>query len=37
MGLESVYGPATDRPEGTRIIRAAFERGAAHFDTEEAR
>ena len=28
MGLETVYGPATDRQEGIRIIRAAFERGA---------
>jgi aryl-alcohol dehydrogenase-like predicted oxidoreductase len=36
MGLESVYGPATDRHEGVRIIRAAFERGVTHFDTAEA-
>jgi aryl-alcohol dehydrogenase-like predicted oxidoreductase len=36
MGLETVYGPATDRQEGTRIIRAAFERGVTHFDTAEA-
>jgi aryl-alcohol dehydrogenase-like predicted oxidoreductase len=36
MGLESVYGPATDRQEGIRIIRAAFERGVTHFDTAEA-
>ena len=35
MGLEAVYGPATDRQEGTRIIRAAFERGVTHFDTAE--
>jgi aryl-alcohol dehydrogenase-like predicted oxidoreductase len=35
MGLERVYGPATDRQEGTRIIRAAFERGVTHFDTAE--
>jgi aryl-alcohol dehydrogenase-like predicted oxidoreductase len=35
MGLESVYGPATDRQEGIRIIRAAFERGVTHFDTAE--
>ena len=36
MGLETVYGPATDRQEGIRIIRAAFERGVTHFDTAEA-
>ena len=35
MGLEAVYGPATDRAEGARIIRAAFERGVTHFDTAE--
>ena len=35
MGLERVYGPATDRYEGIRIIRAAFERGVTHFDTAE--
>jgi aryl-alcohol dehydrogenase-like predicted oxidoreductase len=35
MGLEAVYGPATDRQEGARIIRAAFERGVTHFDTAE--
>jgi aryl-alcohol dehydrogenase-like predicted oxidoreductase len=35
MGLEAVYGPATDRQEGIRIIRAAFERGVTHFDTAE--
>jgi aryl-alcohol dehydrogenase-like predicted oxidoreductase len=36
MGLEAVYGPASDRQEGSRIIRAAFERGVTHFDTAEA-
>jgi aryl-alcohol dehydrogenase-like predicted oxidoreductase len=36
MGLEAVYGPATDRQEGTKIIRAAFERGVTLFDTAEA-
>jgi aryl-alcohol dehydrogenase-like predicted oxidoreductase len=36
MGLEAVYGPATDRQEGVRLIRAAFERGVTHFDTAEA-
>jgi len=35
MGLEAVYGPATDRQEGVRLIRAAFERGVTHFDTAE--
>ena len=35
MGLEAVYGPATDRQEGARIIRAAVERGVTHFDTAE--
>jgi aryl-alcohol dehydrogenase-like predicted oxidoreductase len=35
MGLEAVYGPATDRGEGIRIIRAAFERGITFFDTAE--
>jgi aryl-alcohol dehydrogenase-like predicted oxidoreductase len=36
MGLEAVYGPATDRHEGVRLIRAAFERGVTHFDTAES-
>ncbi len=36
MGLESVYGPATDRREGVAIIRAAVERGVTLFDTAEA-
>ena len=36
MGLEAVYGPATDRQEGIRIIRAAYERGVTFFDTAEA-
>jgi aryl-alcohol dehydrogenase-like predicted oxidoreductase len=35
MGLESVYGPATDRHEGVRLIRAVVERGVTHFDTAE--
>ena len=35
MGLEAVYGPTTDRQEGVRLIRAAFERGVTHFDTAE--
>jgi aryl-alcohol dehydrogenase-like predicted oxidoreductase len=36
MGLETVYGPATDRQEGKRIICAAYERGVTLFDTAEA-
>jgi aryl-alcohol dehydrogenase-like predicted oxidoreductase len=35
MGLEAVYGPATDRQEGIRLIRAAVERGVTLFDTAE--
>ena len=35
MGLEAVYGPATDRQEAVRIIRAAVDRGVTHFDTAE--
>jgi aryl-alcohol dehydrogenase-like predicted oxidoreductase len=36
MGLEGVYGPATDRQQGIRLIRAAFDRGVTFFDTAEA-
>ena len=36
MGLEGVYGPATDRQEGIAIIRAAVDRGVTLFDTAEA-
>src|SRR5687768_4070460 len=35
MGLEAVYGPATDRQEGIRILRSAVERGVTFFDTAE--
>ena len=35
MGLSHGYGPATDRAEGIRLIRAAFERGVTFFDTAE--
>ncbi|HTG34728.1 MAG TPA: aldo/keto reductase [Thermoanaerobaculia bacterium] len=35
MGLEAVYGPATDRREGIRILHAAVERGITFFDTAE--
>src|SRR4051794_8466368 len=36
MGLDYGYGPATDRQEGVRILRAAVERGVTFFDTAEA-
>ena len=36
MGLEGVYGPATDRQAGVTVIRAAVERGVTLFDTAEA-
>jgi aryl-alcohol dehydrogenase-like predicted oxidoreductase len=36
MGLDSGYGPATDRQEAIGIVRAAFDRGVTFFDTAEA-
>ena len=36
MGLSYGYGPATDRAEGIKLIRAAFDRGVTIFDTAEA-
>ena len=36
MGLSYGYGPATDRTEGIKLIRAAAERGVTIFDTAEA-
>jgi aryl-alcohol dehydrogenase-like predicted oxidoreductase len=36
MGLSFGYGPATDRQEAVKLIRAAVERGVAFFDTAEA-
>ena len=36
MGLSFGYGPATDRPEAIKLIRAAHERGVTFFDTAEA-
>jgi aryl-alcohol dehydrogenase-like predicted oxidoreductase len=36
MGLDALYGPATDRQEGIKILRAAVERGVTFFDTAEA-
>jgi len=35
MGLSFAYGPATDKQEGIRLIRAAFDRGVTFFDTAE--
>lgn len=35
MGLEAVYGPATDRQAGIALIRAAVDRGVTMFDTAE--
>jgi aryl-alcohol dehydrogenase-like predicted oxidoreductase len=36
MGLEGVYGAATERDEGIGIIRGAYERGVRLFDTAES-
>lgn len=36
MGLSHGYGPAMDRREAIKLIRAAFERGVTFFDTAEA-
>jgi aryl-alcohol dehydrogenase-like predicted oxidoreductase len=36
MGLDASYGPATDRQQGIKVIRAAVERGITLFDTAEA-
>jgi aryl-alcohol dehydrogenase-like predicted oxidoreductase len=36
MGLSFGYGPATDRRDAIKLIRAAFERGVTFFDTAEA-
>src|SRR5215218_396636 len=36
MGLSFGYGPATDKQEGIRLIRAAVEPGVTFFDTAEA-
>jgi aryl-alcohol dehydrogenase-like predicted oxidoreductase len=35
MGLNFGYGPATDREDGIRLIRAAVERGVTLFDTAQ--
>ncbi len=36
MGLTFGLGPATDRAEAVRLIRAAYERGVTFFDSAEA-
>jgi pyridoxine 4-dehydrogenase len=36
MGLSYGYGPASDRTDAIKLIRAAFERGVTFFDTAEA-
>lgn len=36
MGLSFGYGPATDRQEALKLIRAAYEQGVSFFDTAEA-
>ena len=36
MGLSFAYGPATDKADGVRLIRAAYEKGVTFFDTAEA-
>ncbi|MFT4185374.1 MAG: aldo/keto reductase [Rhizobium sp.] len=36
MGLSYGYGPATETQQAIRLIRSAFERGVAFFDTAEA-
>jgi aryl-alcohol dehydrogenase-like predicted oxidoreductase len=35
MGLSFGYGPATDKEEGIKLIRAAYEKGITFFDTAE--
>ncbi len=35
MGLSFGYGPATEKEEAIKLIRAAFERGVTFFDTAE--
>lgn len=36
MGLSFGYGPATDRGDAVKLIRAAFDQGVTFFDTAEA-
>lgn len=35
MSISGNYGPATDKAQGMRVIRDAFERGTTFFDTAE--
>ena len=35
MGLSQGYGPATEKKQGIKLIRAAVERGVTLFDTAE--
>src|SRR6185436_6243276 len=36
MGLSFGYGPATEKSEAIKLIRAAYEQGVTFFDTAEA-
>jgi aryl-alcohol dehydrogenase-like predicted oxidoreductase len=36
MGLSFGYGPATEKEQGIKLIRAAYENGVTFFDTAEA-
>src|SRR5450432_4038803 len=36
MGLSFGYGPATDKNEAIKVIRAAYDGGVTFFDTAEA-
>jgi aryl-alcohol dehydrogenase-like predicted oxidoreductase len=36
MGLSFGYGPATEKQDAIKLIRAAYERGVTFFDTAEA-
>jgi aryl-alcohol dehydrogenase-like predicted oxidoreductase len=36
MGISYGYGPATDRQDAIKLIRAAYEQGVTFFDTAEA-
>src|SRR5271154_3965054 len=36
MGLSYGYGPATERDQAIKLIRAAFDKGITFFDTAEA-
>jgi aryl-alcohol dehydrogenase-like predicted oxidoreductase len=36
MGLSYGYGPATDKTDAVKLIRAGYEKGVTFFDTAEA-